>query len=125
MLLDCPTQYFSKRIYIMRKDDRPYIEFQEPSEEQKAAMQLKKFSEYGLWMSIQRVEGHEKAISEEYLKKLGDEKNMYSLFHVIWAPKLFFKEKYNKICLKVYYKTSDEGSADPVDKIKPFEVPQE
>lgn len=125
MLLDCPTQYFSKRIYIMRKDDRPYIDFQEPSEDQKAEMQLKKFSEYGLWMSIQRVKGHEKALSEEYFKKLGDEKNMYSLFHVIWAPKLFFKEKYNKICLKVYYKTTDEGTADPVDKIKPFEVPQE
>lgn len=120
MLLDCPSQYFSRRIYITLKEDRPYIGFQEPSEEQKVSMELDKFNEYGLWMSVQKVEGHEDTITEEYLKKLGNEKNMYSVFHALWAPKLFFKEQYDMICLKVHYKTTDEGKTDDVETIKPF-----
>lgn len=124
MLLDCPSQYFSKRIYIVPKEDRPYMEFQEPSEEQKVSMELKKFNQYGLWMSIQKVEGHENTISEEYLKKLGNEKNMYSVFHALWAPKLFFKKQYEMKCLKVHYKTTDEGTTDAIDRIEPFIVPQ-
>ena len=83
-------------------------------------MELDKFNEYGLWMSVQKVEGHEDTITEEYLKKLGNEKNMYSVFHALWAPKLFFKEQYDMICLKVHYKTTDEGKTDDVETIKPF-----
>ena len=122
MLLDCPTQYFSKRIYIMRYDNRPCIEFQNPSEEQKKKMDLKKFNEYGLWMSIQKVEGHEDLLSERNLKELGDEKNLYSMFHAIWVPKLFFKDRYERICLKVNYRTTDEGTIDSLDKVRPFEI---
>lgn len=124
MLLDCPAQELAKRIYIMHKEDRPYIKFHEPSEEQKKSMELKKFNKYGLWMSVQKVEGHEELLSEHYLKELGVEKNKYSLFHAIWTPKLYFKEKYSKICLKVNYKMSDEGTSDSVDKIEPFIVRQ-
>ena len=121
MLLDCPSQYFSKRIYITLKEDRPYIEFQDPSDEQKASMELEKFNEYGLWMSVHKVEGHEDVVPEEYLNKLGDEKYMYSVFNALWVPKLFFKEKYNMVCLKVHYKTTDEGKTDDVETIKPFD----
>lgn len=121
MLLDCPSQYFSKRIYITLKEDRPYIEFQDPSDEQKASMELEKFNEYGLWMSVQKMEGHEDVVPEEYLNKLGDEKNMYSVFNALWAPKLFFKEKYNMVCLKVHYKTTDEGKTDDLETIKQFD----
>jgi len=121
MLIDCPTQFYSKRIYIMSKEDRPYIDFHEPTVEQIEKMELVKYKEYGLWMAVQKVEGHENALSKEYLKKLGNEKNMYSMFHAIWIPKLYFKEKYNRICLKVNYKTSDEGTTDPVDKIEPLD----
>lgn len=120
MLLDCPSQYFSKRVYITLKEDRPFIEFQEPSEEQKASMELEKFNEYGLWMSVQKVERHENIISEEYLKKLGEEKNMYSVFHALWAPMLFFKEQYDMVCIKIHHKTTDEGKTDDVETIKPF-----
>ena len=120
MLLDSPTQYFSKRIYVMRYEDRPYIDFQEPSEEQKKNMELKKFNEYGLWMSIQKVERHEDQLSEKNLKELGDEKNLYSMFHAIWIPKLYFKEQYERVCLKVNYRMADEGTADSLDKIRPF-----
>ena len=121
MLLDCPAQEFAKRIYIMQKDDRPYIKFHEPSEDQKKSMELKKFNQYGLWMSVQKVEGHEELLSKHYLKELGVEKNKYSLFHAIWTPKLYFKEKYKKICIKVSYKMSDEGTSDSLDKIIPLE----
>lgn len=121
MLLDSPTQYFSKRIYVMRYDDRPYIDFQDPSEEQKENMELKKFNAYGLWMSIQKVEGHEDQLSEKNLKDLGDDKNLYSMFHALWAPKLYFKEQYERICLKVNYRMADEGTTDSLDKITPFD----
>ena len=91
-----------------------------PINEQKEAMELKKFNGYDLWMSIQKVEGHEKIIPEESLRNLGDEKNLYSMFHAIWTPKLYFKEQYKRVCLKVKYKMSDEGTTDAVDQIKPF-----
>ena len=44
------------------------------------------------------------------------------MFHAMWAPKLYFKEKYDSICLKVNYRMTDEGTVDAVDKIKPFDV---
>lgn len=121
MSLDSPVQIFSKRIYIMRKEDRPYIEFHEPNDEQKKSMELKKFNQYGLWMSVQKVEGHEDAIPEDFIKKLGEDKNLYSVFNAIWIPKLYFKEHYKKICLKVNYRMTDEGSTDSIDKIESFE----
>ena len=124
MLLDCPVQIFAKRIYIMQTDDRPYIEFHEPNDKQKKSMELKKFNEYGLWMSVQKVEGHEDTVSEEYIKNLGTKKNLYSVFHAIWIPKLYFKEQYKRICLKVNYRMTDEGATDSIDKIEPFEIPQ-
>lgn len=124
MLLDCPTQLFSRRIYIMAFDDRPCLDFEEPSKEQKEAMELKEFGIYDLWMSIQKVEGHENILPEETLRQLGDDKNLYSMFHAYWTPQLYFKEQYNRICLKVNYKMSDEGTVDAVDKIKPFVLSQ-
>lgn len=122
MILDCPVPIFAKRIYIMHTDDRPYIEFNEPNDVQKKSMELKKFNEYELWMSVQKVEGHEDTVSEEYIKKLGTNKNLYSVFHAIWIPKLYFKEKYKRICLKVNYRMTDEGATDSIDKIEPFEI---
>ena len=106
----------------MHTDDRPYIEFNEPNDVQKKSMELKKFNEYELWMSVQKVEGHEDTVSEEYIKKLGTNKNLYSVFHAIWIPKLYFKEKYKRICLKVNYRMTDEGATDSIDKIEPFEI---
>ena len=106
----------------MSKDDRPCIEFYEPDKEQIDTLELKKFNGYELWMSVQKIEGHEKAISEEYIQKLGDEKNLYSVFHAIWIPKLYFKDEYDCVCLKVNYRTTDEGTTDSVEKIKPFEL---
>jgi len=122
ILSDCPTQFFSKRVYIMRYVDRPYIEFQDPSDEQKENMELKYLNEFGLWMSVQKVEEHENQLSERNLRDLGDDKNLYSIFHAMWVPKLCFKERYDCICLKVYYRTTDEGTSDSIDKIKPFDV---
>lgn len=124
MSMDSPVQIFSKRIYVMHKSDVPYIEFQEPSEEQKTSMELKKFNEYGLWMSVQKVEGHEDIFPENFIKKLGDKKNLYSVFHAIWIPKLYFKEQYKRVCLKVNDRMTDEGSTDSIDKIEPFEEPK-
>ena len=124
MLLDCPTQLFSRRIHIMAFDDRPCLDFEEPSKEQKEAMGLKEFGIYDLWMSIQKVEGHENILPEETLRQLGDDKNLYSMFHAYWTPQLYFKEQYNRICLKVNYKMSDEGTVDAVDIIKPFVLSQ-
>lgn len=122
MLFDTPLSYFSKRIYITRIEDKPCLDFQEPIDDQKQKLNLKKFNEYELWMSVQKVEGNESNLSEEYLKKLGNDKNKYSLFHAIWYPKLYFKDEHDMVCLKVSYKMSDEGTPDSLDKIHPFET---
>jgi len=121
VLFEPPSHYFSKRIYVTRIEDRPCLDFQEPIDNQIQKLELKRFNGYELWMSVQKVEGHEENLSEEYLKKLGDDKNKYSLFHAIWYPKLYFKENYNMVCLKVNYRVSDEGTPDSLDKIRPFE----
>ena len=52
----------------------------------------------------------------------GRRKNIFSMFHAMWTPKLYFKEKYDSICLKVNYRMTDEGTVDAVDKIKLFDV---
>lgn len=122
MLSDCPTPYFSKRVYIMRNEDRPYIEFQEPSDERKETMELRRLNEYGLWMSVQKVEGHEDQLSEKNLHDLGKDKDLYSMFNAIWIPKLYFKEYYKRICLKVNYRMTDEGIADSIGRIMPFDI---
>lgn len=124
LLLDGPTQLFSKRLYVMKYDDRPYIVFQEPSDELKQNMGLKKFNGYDLWLSIQKVQGNEEQIPEKKLRELGDEKNSYSMFHAMWMPKIFFKDQYERICLKVNYRSTDEGRTDSLDKIKPFDNKQ-
>lgn len=121
LLLDSPMQVFAKRIYIVNKNDRPYIEFFEPNDNQKKSMELKKYNEYGLWMSVQKVEGHEDTISEERIKELGDEKYNHSVFHAIWLPRLYFKNQSKMICLKVNYKMTDEGTTDSLEMIKPFD----
>ena len=106
----------------MRYENRPYMEFQEPDDKQQQKMELKKFGDYGLWMSVQKVEGHEDLLSEKNLKELGDEKNLYSMFHAIWTPKLYFKEQFERLCLKVNYRMTDEGRTDSLDKIMPFVI---
>ena len=120
LLLDSPTQVFAKRIYIMYKKERPYVEFSEPNDNQKKSMELKKYNEYGLWMSVQKVEGHEDTISEKNIEELGDEKYNYSVFHAIWLPRLYFKKQSKMICIKLNYKMTDEGTTDALETIKPF-----
>lgn len=119
--LNTPTEFFSRRIYVMRMGDRPFIDFHEPSDEQKQKMELKKFNEYGLWMSIQKITGHEVLLSEADKRNIGDDINLYSLFHAIWTPKLFFKEDYKRVCLKVVYKMTDEGTTESIEKVRAFE----
>lgn len=120
--LDCSTEYFSKMLYIMEYDDRPFLYFLEPLEEEQQNLLLKKADKsYGLWLSIEKISEHPDLLTEPIKAQLGDKANQYSLFTAIWRPGLFFKgETYPMVSIKVKYRLTDEGNYDSVDKVKPF-----
>lgn len=120
--LDCPTDYFSQLVYVMKFEDRPFLDFGEPSDDDLQKLKLKKYDDlYGLWMSIIKIIDNPEILEEPLKSELGDSADKHSLFTAIWAPKLFFKpEKYEMVCMKVKYRTMDEGEYDTIDVIKPF-----
>lgn len=120
--LDCSTEYFSQMLYIMEYDDRPFLYFLEPLEEEQQNLLLKKADKsYGLWLSIEKISEHPDLLTEPIKAQLGDKANQYSLFTAIWRPGLFFKgETYPMVSIKVKYRLTDEGNYDSVDKVKPF-----
>lgn len=120
--LDCSTEYFSQMLYIMEYDDRPFLYFLEPLEEEQQNLLLKKADKsYGLWLSIKKISEHPDLLTEPLKAQLGDKANQYSLFTAIWRPGLFFKgETYPMVSIKVKYRLTDEGDYDSVDKVKPF-----
>lgn len=120
--LDCPTDYFSHLLYVMKFDDRPFLDFGEPSEEDLIKLELKKYDDlYGLWMSIIKIIEKPEILEEPLKSDLGDSADKHSLFTANWAPKLFFKpEKCEIVSMKVKYRTMDEGEYESIDDIKPF-----
>jgi len=120
--LDCSTEYFSQMVYVMRFEDRPFLDFHEPSaKEQKKLYLEKKCEPYGLWLSLKRISDYPKLLEEPIKTQLGDKAKQYSLFTAIWVPQLFFKpEKYHIVSIKIKYRLTNEGEYDNVDKVKPF-----
>lgn len=120
--LDCSTEYFSQMLYIMEYEDLPFLDFLEPSEEEKKNLLLEMADEScGLWLSIKKISEHPNLLTEPIKAQLGDKANQYSLFTAIWRPGLFFKgETYPMVSIKVKYRLTDEGNYDSVDKVKPF-----
>lgn len=120
--LDCSTEYFSQMLYIMEYDDRPFLYFLEPLEEEKKNLLLEMADEScGLWLSIKKISEHPNLLTEPIKAQLGDKADQHSLFTAIWRPGLFFKgEKYPMVSIKVKYRLTDEGDYDSVDKVKPF-----
>ncbi|WP_315555751.1 hypothetical protein [Porphyromonas endodontalis] len=120
--LDCSTEYFSQMLYIMEYEDCPFLDFLEPSEEEKKNLLLEMADEScGLWLSIKKISEHPNLLTEPIKAQLGDKANQYSLFTAIWRPGLFFKgETYPMVSIKVKYRLTDEGNYDSVDKVKPF-----
>ena len=120
--LDCSSEFFSQMIYVMRFDDRPYLDFHKPSAEEQKKLCLEKKSDlYGLWLSLEKISEHPELLEEPIKTKLGDMANQNSLFTAIWGPKLFFKpEKFPMVSIKIKYRLTNEGEYDGVDKVKPF-----
>ena len=120
--LDCSTEYFSQMLYIMEYEDLPFLDFLEPSEEEKKNLLLEMADEScGLWLSIKKISEHPNLLTEPIKAQLGDKADQHSLFTAIWRPGLFFKgEKYPMVSIKVKYRLTDEGDYDSVDKVKPF-----
>lgn len=120
--LHCSTEYFSQVVYVMRFEDRPFLEFQEPSQEERQKLCLREQNKkYGLWLSLEKIHEHSELLDDKIQKSLGVKADEYSLFTAIWKPKLCFKtEKYPIVSIKVKYRLTDEGNYDTVDKVKPF-----
>ena len=124
--LDCSTEFFSQMVYVMRFEDRPSLDFHEPTAEEQQKLCLKKMNDlYGLWLSLEKISKHPELLEEPIKTKLGDKANQYSLFTAIWGPKLFFKsDKYPIVSIKIKYRLTNEGEYDNVDKVMPF-IPTE
>ena len=124
--LDCSTEFFSQMVYVMRFEDRPSLDFHEPTAEEQKKLCLEKMNGlYGLWLSLKKISEHPELLEEPIKTKLGDKANQYSLFTAIWGPKLLFKpNKYPVVSIKVKYRLTNEGEYDNVDKVKPF-IPTE
>lgn len=120
--LDCSTEFFSQMVYVMRFEDRPSLDFHEPTAEEQQKLSLKKMNDlYGLWLSLEKISKHPELLEEPIKTKLGDKANQYSLFTAIWGPKLFFKsDKYPIVSIKIKYRLTNEGEYDNVDKVMPF-----
>ena len=120
--LDCNTEVFSQMVYVMRFEDRPFLDFHEPTAEEQKKLCLEKMNDlYGLWLSLEKISEHPELLEEPIKTKFGDKANQYSLFTAIWSPKLFFKpDKYPIISIKIKYRLTDEGEYDNVDKVNPF-----
>ena len=122
--LDCSSRYLSQMVYVMRYNDRPYLEFHEPSVQEQTKFGLEKKNNYGLWLSIKKISEHPEILEEPLKTELGDKADQNSLFTAIWRQKLFFKpdkpRKYPIISIKIKYPLIDEGKYDNVDKVKPF-----
>ncbi|MDO5481478.1 MAG: hypothetical protein Q4F47_00315 [Bacteroidaceae bacterium] len=124
--LDCSTEFFSQMVYVMRFEDRPSLDFHEPTAEEQQKLCLKEMNDlYGLWLSLEKISKHPELLEEPIKTKLGDKANQYSLFTAIWGPKLFFKsDKYPIVSIKIKYRLTNEGEYDNVDKVMPF-IPTE
>lgn len=123
LVLDCTTEYFSQTLYVMRYDDRPFLDFYKPSlEEQKSKFLENKSERYSLWLSLQKISEHPELLEDPIKKELGDKANQNSLFTAIWGPKVFFKPgEYPVVSIKVKYRLTNEGEYDDVDMIMPFD----
>lgn len=121
--LDCSTEVFSQMLYVMRFEDRPFLDFYEPSPEQQKKLFLEKKNElYGLWLSLKKISEHPELLEEPIKTNLGDKANQNSLFTAIWGPKLFFKpRKYPIVSIKIKYRLTNEGEYDSVDIVKSFD----
>lgn len=124
--LDCSTEFFSQMVYVMRFEDRPFLDFHEPTAEEQKKLCLEKMNAlYGLWLSLEKISEHPELLEEPIKTKLGDKVSQYSLFTAIWGPKLFFKpDKYPMVSIKIKYRLTNEGEYDNVDKVTPF-IPTE
>ena len=124
--LDCSTEFFSQMVYVMRFEDRPFLDFYEPTVEEQEKLCLEKMNDlYDLWLSLEKISEHPELLEEPIKTKLGDKVNQYSLFTAIWGPKLFFKpNKYPIVSIKIKYRLTNEGEYDNVDKVAPF-IPTE
>ncbi|KGN83264.1 hypothetical protein HQ35_00390 [Porphyromonas cangingivalis] len=120
--LKCPSEPFSQTIYVMKYDDRPFITFRDPFEEDQLKYQLKSLEDdrYKLWASIIKLNEHPDLL-EQARKDLGDSAGEHSLFAAFWRPKLTFKKNYKMISIQVKYRPIDEGECTPINSVKPFD----
>lgn len=120
--LGCNTKYFSQIIYVMHYNDRPSLKFNNPSEEERSKFYIKEFNkEFNIWLSLEKFSEYEDLLNDSLKSQLGNKSSQYSLFTVIWKPKLLFSTKCNSmISIKVKYRLWDEGVYDDVGEVKPY-----
>lgn len=123
-LLICPTDIFSRRMYIMKRKDLPVLIFKKPTIEQIEKYDLKiQEKQYNLWFSLLKANNHSELVPERIRKEMGNDKvEVSSIFTAIWYPQLCFNPMRQDImCLKINYRTYDGGTNNKLEDIKPLD----
>lgn len=109
-------------LYILRTNDLPYVEFVQPSEQERVENHLEERNpELGIWMSIIKLRD-DNNLKERYKGDLGDKVEEYLLYALCWHPKLYTKKHADLVAIRVWRKFWDEGNYDDVNIVTPFEI---
>lgn len=108
-------------LYILRTKDLPYVEFMQPSDNERFENHLEeRNSELGIWMSITKLR-NDNNLNERYKDELGDKVDEYSQYALCWRPRLHTKQHVDLIAIRIWRKFWDEGNYDEVTSVEQFE----
>ena len=119
-ILDCPERVFAQRVYFLKKTTLPKLTFKEPDDKTKTNLN-EILKDYALWMNVVKVKDFKGECPKRIEDEIGDRKDKYCLFIAFWLPILHFAPNTKMTCLKVNYKTSDEGNWKSLDNIIPLQ----
>ena len=116
-----PTDLVSQTLLVMYKGDMPALAFMPPMKEHVAKYVLKELDkEYNVYGSIVKLNDNTELLRS--VDNMNEEQaREYSLFNVFINAKMVIKPTSPVVSIKLMYDLRDNGKADSVDDIIPFE----
>ena len=116
--IPCNHRLFERRLYVIRVEDIPSLEFRKLSEDIRKKYDLhQQDKDLEIWTSILELKDYPEF--HEPLKELGEKIDEYSLLSLGWEPVIKLKDNVSVVAIKVWYKLLDEGNPDDVENVKP------
>lgn len=115
--LPCYQRVFERMLYVIRKEDIPFIQFKSPLLEQKEKYHLlQKDSDYEIWASI--LDLKEYPDLHERVQSFGVQIDKNVLYTIGWQPVLKTRKGMEVTTIHVWYKLYDEGNPDDVNSVE-------